>query len=185
MNNIYRALVPLLFALPVMAQPGTYDGKTWTGLLVADSCNVKPSTMASQEADITTASRTTTPAVDQSGTRGSSTALDPQANPISDSKRSVPFTGAVDSKLPKGLKDPGWDAARKQAGKLAPICRIHTSTKRFLLVKADGSALALDDVANAGAQQQLPGLTSAGNIFRVVLSGTLQNGKISLSTIRF
>lgn len=173
-------------ALPGFAQTesSSYGGQTWVGLLVADTCHVKIASPATAEAEMTLGSRTTTPAVDRSGTRGQSTALDPTAKPPADSKRSIPYVGPIDSKLPTGLNDPGWDAARKQARKLHGECRIRSDSSRFLLVLPDGLALPLDDLANAGVRMQLPALPEGGNIFRVQITGKLQNGKIGLNNIR-
>jgi hypothetical protein len=166
------------------AQDNTYHGQTWVGLLVADSCKMEGPNAATRESDLTTSGRTTTP-VDQSGTRGSSSALDPTAAPPAGSSRDVPHTGDIQKPLPKGLKDPGWAKAVKQAKALGAPCRVTVNTQRFLLLTPSGDTIPFDDLANAAVRKQLPALDSAGKIFRVHVTGKLQNDKIALNSVRF
>lgn len=193
MLNRRTVAVFVIGGCSVMAQEASraaYQGQSWVGLLVPANCvkftkGQADRSKSNRESDLTVTSRTTTPAVDQSGTRGQSTALDPGANPPS-GKNVSPETGDVLSQ--KGSRtDPGWTNARRQAKGLNDSCRISTGTNQFALLLPDGGAVAFDDLANQAILKQLPALpTDAKNrpVLRVQVSGKLQDGKIALDTIR-
>ena len=161
-----------------------YGGQTWVGLLVSASCDTSRITKhsaAENEARLTTSDRTTTPAVDTSGTRGQATVQEPGSTPPP--HNAIPKTG--DIRDTAATNDPGWKAARKQAASLPATCGVDTSTDRFLLILPDGRALHFDDLANQGIMKQLK--TNDGgrkSILRVQVTGKLQNGEIALDTIQ-
>jgi hypothetical protein len=171
------------------ASPDAYRGQSWVGLLVTAACDKGTKghperSKTDRESDLTVTSRTTTPAVDQSGTRGSSTALEQGANTPSD-KGVLPGTGDVLSK--KSSTDRGWAAARRQGQSLAHSCVVRPDTTAFALLLPDGSALEFDELANEGISHQLPSLpagTAERRVLRVFVQGKLQNGKIALDSVR-
>lgn len=173
------------------AAESTYGGQSWLGLLVPASCeavanSAKNVSAATREAELTVTDRTTTPAVDQSGTRGQSTALDPGANPPS-GKGTMPQTGDVLSPGGASATDPAWKAARRQAASLGAGCKVATGTAQFALLLPGGSALRFDDLANQAIVKQMPSLPADSRndrVFRVSVQGKLQNGKIALNSMR-
>lgn len=166
-----------------------YQGQSWVGLLVASDCKAGASgaadrSKANAESDLTTHGRTTTPAVDASGTRGQSTELVQSPNHAGD-KQQVPKTGDVLGGTGQSI-DPGWAPAREQAKSLGDSCAIESRTARYALLMADGSRLEFDDVANQAIAKQAQSATGSGGkkILRVSVHGKLQNGKIALTSIQ-
>ena len=167
----------------------SYRGQSWVGLLIPSGCDKVTRShpapgKAERESDLTVTSRTTTPAVDQSGTRGSSTTLEEGANTPSD-KGVLAESGDVLSK--KSSKDRGWAAARRQGQALGKSCIVRPDTTSFALLLPDGSTLEFDQLANEGISRQLPSLPSAAaerRVLRVFVQGKLQNGKIALDSVR-
>lgn len=163
-----------------------YHGQSWVGLLVPASCDKVTKGQADRsksvkESDLTVTARTTTPAVDQSGTRGSSTALDPSANPPSE-KQVLPATGDVLAK--SSSPDPDWSSARKQAHSLGASCSVGPDVKQFSLLMPDGKMVPFDDLANQGILKQMPASSDSKRIYRVWVQGKMQDGKIALVSIR-
>lgn len=166
-----------------------YTGQSWVGLLVPAGCdktagNKANPSRANRESDLTVNGRTTTPAVDRSGTRGQSTALDPTANPPS-SKGVMPQTGDVLAGA--AATDPQWSTARKQARAMGEQCKVQPTTNRFALLLPDGRTLAFDDLANQAILKQMPSMPASGKndrVFRVYVTGKLQGGIIALDSIR-
>ena len=172
----------------LLAQQGSdYSGQTWLGLLAPATCDKSSGVQSkasnsTRESDLTVSSRTTTPAVDQSGTRGSSTALDPASKPPSGGDAHL---GDLLAKGSSG--DAAWKAARKQARSLGDQCIVQRDTKQFALILPGGETLAFDDLANQAIEKQLPAWPASGKVKRVLrvsVVGKLQNGKIALTSIR-
>jgi hypothetical protein len=175
----------------------SYQGQTWTGLLVSSSCDPGKKTsaqrknstaeanQANREADLTAGGRTTTPAVDESGTRGQSTALD-QGSKTASGKQTLPETGDVMAK-DKSSTDPGWAQAHRQARSLDSSCGFDKSATSFALLLANGSLLHFDELANQAIVKQLPSSTmgeKSHRFFRVSVQGKMQNGKIALNSLQ-
>ena len=180
-------IVGMLGAGLMMAQKpesgASYYGKTWVGLLVSGSCQSGGKhTMATAEADRTVTDRVTTPAVDSSGTRGSS---EPEkAMPAS--RGDFPQTGDLSVRDNGKIQDKGWKQAQHQATSLAPGCRVNPDTQAFALLQQDGSLLRFDDVANSKIVEQLRsrGMSEAGKILRVKVTGKLQGGALAIDQIQ-
>lgn len=183
----------MLLAISAIAQnppqnrssTAAYAGKSWVGLLVSASCSspdAKPATPADDEAALTVTDRVTTPAVDQSGTRGKST-LQTVPNAAGESSRAAePRTGDVADH--GASNDPKWKAAQKQARSLAAGCAVDASTRQFALLLPDGKTLQFDELANQGIVKQL-GVNPPPRkiVLRVQAAGKLQNGRIALDSI--
>lgn len=188
-------IVPLLFsALTLSAQTAArhaYAGQAWVGLLVADSCETGARSAAnksksSRESDLTVNGRTTTPAVDDAGTRGSSSTLD-DARRAPGEKQMKPETGDILAPSTSST-DPGWEPARKQARSLRPSCALDPHANRFALLLPDGTLLHFDTLANEAITTQFSALPPAATnpkYYRVSVQGKLQNGKIALDSIHF
>jgi len=154
-----------------------YSGQTWVGLLVSASCPV-PS-KATDQSDMTVTDRVTTPAVDASGTRGESTAMDSREQAASHTD--FPVTGDVLGA--KGKSDGAWKKAKRQASSLKSACRVDPNTPHFALLLPDGGMLHFDDEADAAILKQLP-TASKSTIYRVQVEGKLENGRIALDSIQ-
>jgi hypothetical protein len=155
-----------------------YQGQSWVGLLVSASCDKSHTGKSNRESDLTVDRRTTTPPVDDAGTRGSS---DTKAT---DEKQSMPETGDV---LDKGKSptDPGWLAARKQAQSLGASCAVGANATRFALLLSNGKMLQFDELANQAIAKQLSARPAGtGKFIRVSVQGKLQDGKIALDSIQ-
>lgn len=166
-------------------EEAAHQGQSWVGLLVSASCATGAApgqTAADREAKATVTNRTTTPAVDDAGTRGSA---------MSGGKRAVrhktasPATGDIMGRSTSPT-DSDWATARKQAESLAAGCSLEPDTKQFALVLADGAMLQFDELANQAIVKQRPKAAGAnrGKLYRVSVEGKLQNGKIALTSIR-
>ncbi len=182
---------PLVAAMAQTPSQTAYRGQSWVGLLVSPACEKgKPQSgdksNASREADLTVNSRTTTPAVDDAGTRGSATASDAGAKSPGE-KQTKPETGDVLAKG-KSSGDPAWAAAHKQAQSLGASCSLAANSTQFGLLLPDGRMLQFDELANQAIAKQLtmPGAGSKDGkmVFRVSVQGKLQNGKIALDSIQ-
>jgi hypothetical protein len=156
-----------------------YSGQTWVGLLVSASCPA-PS-KATDQSDMTITDRVTTPAVDASGTRGESTALDTREQP--GTRTSLPATGDVLGSKAKSESDNAWKKAKRQASSLKPVCRVDANTPHFALLLPDGGMLHFADEADAAILKQLPA-ESKSTIYRVQVAGKLENGRIALDSIQ-
>lgn len=174
---------------PQAGSQAAYQGQSWVGLLVSASCEsgskAADRNKANHESDMTVNGRTTTPAVDQSGTRGSSSALDNDAKPTTE-KQTMPATGDVMAKG-KSSADPGWASARKQAQGLGSACALDANSAKFALLLSDGSMLQFDDLANQAIAKQMPALPAGAKtrkFLRVSVQGKLQNGKVALNGIQ-
>jgi hypothetical protein len=180
-------IVGTLLNIVVFAQPpdsgSSYAGQSWVGLLVSATCDtshVAKRSAIENEANLTTSDRTTTPAIDASGTRGQATA--PESGSTMTPHNAVPKTG--DIREAAATSDPGWKTARKQAASLPAACGVDTSTTRFSLILPDGRALRFDDLANQGIVKQLKANDrSHKSILRVQATGKLQHGEIALDSI--
>jgi hypothetical protein len=180
----------LTAAIAQTASQTAYQGQSWVGLLVSASCdkgNKEPGdrSKSNRESDLTVNGRTTTPAVDESGTRGSSNALEQGAKPPTE-KQTMPETGDVMAKS-KSSTDPGWGPARKQAQSLGASCALDANATQFALLLPDGSMLQFHELANQAIAKQMPSIPTGAKIrkvFRVSVQGKVQNGKIALNSIR-
>jgi hypothetical protein len=167
-----------------------YRGQSWVGLLVASECTTGNTGSADRnrttvESDLTTHGRTTTPAVDQSGTRGQSTELAGEANRPAENQR-LPQTGDILAHRGTSI-DPDWAPAQRQAKALSESCAVHSKSTRFALLLPDGSKLEFDELANQAIAKQMPAMPSGDSgrkILRVSVQGKLQNGKIALTSIQ-
>jgi hypothetical protein len=166
-------------------EKSNYAGQTWVGLLVADACRTAPRSGAAAMAEaerLSPTDRVTTPAVDEAGSRGSAT-TERKRNV----ENAVPRTGDVNSKKPEAESDSGWKQARRQAASLDASCRVNSGVRKFALLLADGSMLRFDDLGDSkiAAQIQANGrLGGRGNIFRVQVTGKLQDGAIALDNLQ-
>lgn len=174
----------LIAANAQTASQSAYRGQSWVGLLVPTACEKGKSqadhrSKSTRDADLTVSGRTTTPAVDGAGTRGSATASETGAT-----KQSVPETGDVLANG-KSSGDPGWGAAHKQAQSLGESCSLSASTAQFALLLPDGTKLQFDELANQSIAKQLSLPSTGGKVvLRVSVQGKLQNGKIALDSIQ-
>lgn len=180
-------IVGMLGAGLMMAQKpesgASYYGKTWVGLLVSGSCQAGGKhTKATAEADRTVTDRVTTPAVDNTGTRGSS---EPE-KPAPATRGDVPQTGDLSVRDNGKIRDKGWKQAQHQAASLATGCRVDPDTHAFALLQPDGSLLRFDDVANTKIVEQLRsrGLSEPGKVLRVQVTGKLQGGALAIDQIQ-
>ncbi len=182
------ALAASAFAQQANKPSTDYLGQNWVGLLTSADCRASGSAAKralDSASDDTTSGRTTTPAVDQSGTRGSSTA---GGSPSEAATHDVlPRTGDVHSREKEVVKDAGFTAARKQASSLPSSCGVMSNTREFALLLPDGKAVPFDDVANNSIVKQLQGRSGdsgKGVFLRVRVTGKMQNGRIALDSIR-
>ncbi len=195
MKQILIATVTLMgsCALGWAQQPaksgGDYLGHSWVGLLTSADCaggkKITPKSAADKASDLTTSGRTTTPAVDASGTRGSATAG--QSNTQPTTHDSLPRTGDINSTAKPAVEDPDWGTAKKQAAGLAAGCAVTPETHAFSLLLPDGRSVRFDDVANGAIAKQLKDRSNPGSkpeLLRVRVAGKMQNGKIALDSIR-
>jgi len=180
-------IVAMLGAGLTMAQNpnsgASYYGKTWVGLLVSGSCQSGGKhTRATAEADRTVTDRVTTPAVDSTGTRGSS---EPE-KPMPAARGDVPQTGDLSVRDNGKIRDKGWKQAQHQAASLAAGCRVNPDTSAFALLQPDGSLLRFDDVANTKIVDQLRsrGTAESGKVLRVQVTGKLQGGALAIDEIQ-
>jgi hypothetical protein len=155
-----------------------YQGQSWVGLLVSASCDKSHGSKSNRESDLTVDHRTTTPAVDDAGTRGSA------ETKAVDEKQSMPETGDVLDKG-KSATDPGWKAARKQAQALDASCAVGAEVTRFALLLSNGKMVQFDELANQAITKQLSARPAGtGKFIRVSVQGKLQDGKIALDSIQ-
>lgn len=111
--------------------------------------------------------RTTTPPVDDKGTRGKATMNNTPA------KDAANRTGA------SGARSPDPD-------KLDASCRVGQHTTAFALLLNDGKLMRFDEAGNSKIAQQLQNpdrLEHKTKIFRTKVKGVLQNGIISIDSI--
>jgi len=162
-----------------------YHGQSWVGLLVTDKCegaSASTDRESKREADMTTTGRTTTPAVDSAGTRGSAEREATQST----EKLAKPETGDVLSRS-KSSTDRAWTAAHRQARSLGASCTVDANTMKFALLLPDGKMLEFDELANQSIAKQLPSLPSGEKnrrVLRVAVHGKMQNGRIALDSIQ-
>jgi hypothetical protein len=158
-----------------------YLGHEWTGLLVPAACKSQAKTSAGEEAAITTTGRTTTPAVDESGTRGQAGAVD--SSDRTNNRSDSPRLGDVLAATAKP-GDSEWSRARKQAELLGPSCRVTSDVREFALVLPDGRMLLFDGAANATIGKRVSGAIAKPTIFRVHVVGKAHDGKVSVDTVQ-
>lgn len=123
------------------------------------------------EADLTTANRTTTPAIDSGGACGQGAVQ--QAGSEAPEHNGVPKTGDIHDRTISS--DPDWKAAQKQAAGLGETCGVDASTRRFALLLPDGRVFRFDDRASQGIAKQLKArAVGHKSIYRVQVAGKLQ-----------
>jgi hypothetical protein len=171
---------PARTAKPAQRAGSAYLGHDWTGLLVSAACEAKSETGAEHEAAMTTSGRTTTPAVDESGTRGQAGAMGraDRAHTRNDSPR----LGDVLNDSTKSA-DLEWARAHRQAKSLPAACRITPEVQVFALILPNGRMLPFNDAANVTIVKRLSGGLTKPAIIRVHVAGKLQDGKIALDTL--
>ena len=165
---------------PISDAQSAYLGHQWTGLLVPAGCE-SGSKRAEDEAAITTSGRTTTPAIDESGTRGQAGEMD--RTDRTHGRSESPRLGDVLNDNVKST-DSEWADARKQAKSLGAACRLTPGVDRFALVLPNGRVLPLDDAANVTVSKRVSGALPKATIIRVHVAGKLRDGKISVDTIQ-
>jgi hypothetical protein len=119
--------------------------------------------------------RTTTPPIDDKGTRGKATIANTAANDaanLSGGNSTASVKEGSDADLAKGM-----DAS----------CRISQATSAFALRLDDGSMVKFDDASNSKIAQQLQSgdrLQHKSKIFRANIKGSLKGGAISADSIQ-
>ncbi len=186
-------LIPAIFLAGAVCGYGQtahadYTGQHWVGLLVSASCNsqAKAAHGAAAEAKATTG-RTTTPAVDGSGTRGQAS-VNETADRTAPTPSDIPRTGDVFAAASGKVQDRTWPQARKQAAELDSACRVGGGTNQFALLLPDGRRIPFDERGNETIAKQLAatqGGVAKPTIFRVDVAGKLEQGRIAVDTIRF
>jgi hypothetical protein len=187
-------LIPAIFLAGAVCGNGQtahaeYTGQHWVGLLVSASCDsqAKAAHSAAEEARATTTGRTTTPAVDVSGTRGQAS-VNETADRTAPTASDVPRTGDVFATASGKVQDRTWPQARKQAAALDSACRVGAGTNQFALLLPDGRKIPFDERGNETIMKQLAathGGVAKPTIFRVAVAGKLEQGRIAVDTVRF
>lgn len=124
--------------------------------------------------------RTTTPPIDDKGTRGKATINNTAANDASNRAEST-----HDANHAAPGKSTGSDADATK--RMDDSCRIRQTTTAFALRLADGSMVKFDDASNTKIAQQLQSgdrLQHKTKIFRVKVKGSLHSGAISADSVQ-
>lgn len=181
--------IPALCAIGLYGQSAhaAYTGQTWVGLLVSASCDSEATARPSlaKEAEETTTGRTTTPAVDTSGTRGQA-AVNETADRTAATRSDIPRLGDLFARTRGKVEDRGWSQAKKQATSLGSACRVGADTKQFALLLPDGRTIPFDERGNETIVRQIAtqGAVAKPTVFRVSIAGKLEQGRIAVDTIR-
>ena len=132
------------------------------------------------QAQVDSLARTTTPPIDDEGSRGKATINNTAANDAANRAE-----GRHDADRGAPGKSTGTDGDIVK--RMAPNCRIGQSTSAFALRLADGSLLKFDDASNTKIAQQLQSgdrVQHKTKIFRAKVKGSLQDGTISADSIQ-
>ena len=226
---ITLASIPLTSLILVGQQSASATQSTWSGLLVAATCQagVDPSTPTESalpsktagstreqnatyehtqnqvdrardskvrddmarttdrgtpvaQAPVDSLARTTTPPIDDQGTRGKATINNTAAN---DAANRAEGTHDADRAARGKLTGTDGDTAKG----MGPSCRIGQTTSAFALRLADGSLVKFDESSNTKIAQQLQSgdrVQHKTKIFRAKVKGSMQSGTISADSIQ-
>ncbi len=124
--------------------------------------------------------RTTTPPIDDEGTRGKATINNTAAN---DAANRAEGRHDADRAAPGKLIGTDGNIAKG----MDPRCRIGQTTSAFALRLADGSLVKFDEASNTKIAQQLQSgdrVQHKTKIFRAKVKGSMQDGAISANSIQ-
>lgn len=127
--------------------------------------------------------RTTTPPIDDKGTRGKATINNTAANDAAN-RADARHVGNADRVTPVGLSVNDGDVAKG----MEDSCRIGQTTGTFALRLADGSVVKFDDASNSKIAQQMQSgdriQKHKTKVFRAKVKGSLRSGAISADSIQ-
>ena len=201
---ISLASIPLTSLILVGQENASSTPSAWSGLLVAATCQAQTSMGGVHQVDrprntkvrddmsrttdrgtpvaqaqVDSLARTTTPPIDDKGTRGKATINNTAAN---DAANRAEGTHDADRAAPGNLTDTDGDIAKG----MDPSCRIGQTTSAFALRLADGSVVKFDETSNTKIAQQLQSgdrVQHKTKIFRAKVKGSMQSGTISADSI--